>query len=604
MRKLLFSSLVVAVACASMGVSCHGTKLFIDSPAQGDFVNAASVTVSGHLTKSSGWALTVNGNPVPIQSDGTWSTVVPLDANAIFNPILAEATRDDLLRRQRVVVVAGDSRADGAYSEKSVALRLNDSGLNQLENVVSSLVNLDLASLLPPGTQVITNYCVATLFGACIGDEDVVIASPAPSFASYGVNVDSMAGYVAGDVQVNTVVVYTNLNGSGVAPSCGLKLTADVVNILGDYTLAPDSSDPNYIDVNLIGQPGVSFSNFNSEFTSGICDFPLIGDLIALIIGDVQPIVVNGLRDFLSDPDGSGPLDSPIADGIETALANISIAGPIGQSLGAILDAPLFTVNADNDGVTLGADSSFVADCTPPPGAPDLLASYHVDEAFPTLGATTPVGGLPYDLGMAISTSAFNQLLRAQVECGLLLTSLTELSLDGGPPQPLTAGLLAPFLPSFNYFDPATPLRIDIQPTLAPIVTGAPGPAGELADLHIAGLTVTLVVDGLEQVLLRGQVDTEVGLNLDVGAGSMSFLLTPPAAGDVHVSITDNTLGANVGLLENFVLPGVVAALLPDLAGSLGQFPLPSFLGFDLSGVEVSRSGQFMSLFTDLTPAP
>ena len=43
---------------------------------------------------------------------------------------------------------------------------------------------------------------------------------------------------------------------------------------------------------------------------------------------------------------------------------------------------------------------------------------------------------------------------------------------------------------------------------------------------------------------------------------------------------------------------------LPSLADSLGSFPLPTFLGLQLLGVEVERQGQFLSLFLDLVPAP
>jgi len=48
----------------------------------------------------------------------------------------------------------------------------------------------------------------------------------------------------------------------------------------------------------------------------------------------------------------------------------------------------------------------------------------------------------------------------------------------------------------------------------------------------------------------------------------------------------------------------VIPDLFPDLASSLASFPLPSFLGLDLSLVEISRNGEFMSIFADLTPAP
>jgi hypothetical protein len=49
----------------------------------------------------------------------------------------------------------------------------------------------------------------------------------------------------------------------------------------------------------------------------------------------------------------------------------------------------------------------------------------------------------------------------------------------------------------------------------------------------------------------------------------------------------------------------VVAPLLfPSLADSLGTFPLPGFLGLQLSLVEIGKLGEYMSLFVNLTPAP
>lgn len=98
-------------------------------------------------------------------------------------------------------------------------------------------------------------------------------------------------------------------------------------------------------------------------------------------------------------------------------------------------------VDEDPTGLTIGTDARITASL-PAPGAPDLFASYHVDEVFPTFPTATPLGGVPYELGLSIGTSAFNQLLKAEVESGLLATTITTLDLGAGP-VPLTAGLLS-----------------------------------------------------------------------------------------------------------------------------------------------------------------
>ncbi len=154
-------------------------------------------------------------------------------------------------------------------------------------------------------------------------------------------------------------------------------------------------------------------------------------------------------------------------------------------------------------------------------------------------------------------------------------------------------------------FPPATPFRIDVRPTLAPVVTGTPGPAGELATLKMAQLIVTVVRDDASQaVVLQGAVDADMGMNLEFNAGALGFLLTPPELDDITVAVLLNPLGVDVVSLETGILPPLIAELIPDLAGSLSSFPLPEFLGLNLQGVEISRTGEFMSLYANLVPAP
>jgi hypothetical protein len=48
----------------------------------------------------------------------------------------------------------------------------------------------------------------------------------------------------------------------------------------------------------------------------------------------------------------------------------------------------------------------------------------------------------------------------------------------------------------------------------------------------------------------------------------------------------------------------LVPELFPTLAGSLGSFPIPTFLGFELSPVEAGKAGDFLAIYADLVPAP
>jgi hypothetical protein len=599
----------------TLGAWCgNPATITITSPAHGTFSTAASISVTGTVANVNlaNSEVRVNGAVVPLVGSN-FSLSMPLSASALLNPIYAEVRNlatGQVLARTRHEVIFGNSVADGAFSLNGVALRLGDTGLDQLEPIIAGGVTINPATLLPVGSVVVSNYCaIPGPFGSCLGRITARVANPPPSITGFAIDTDSMTNFVRGDVDVANLRIQLDLDGSGIAPDCGLRLQAANTQILGDYALSPASPDPSNVDVNLIGSTSVSFTAFSQTFTSGLCDFPLIGDLIQLIVGNVEPTVVSGFQDALKDPDGGGPLDAPVADAIEVALADISITGPIGEALQVNFESPLFAVTEDNAGVTLGSDARITSaigggpgQCTPPFGTPNLNASYHVSESFPAFGANTP-GGLPYHIGIAISTSAFNQLLKAQIECGLLRTSLTEIDLGTGL-QPITAGTLVLFIPTLSGFDPATPMRIELAPTLAPFMTGNPGPGGELGELRIPQLEMAVHIDdgahpGNSGLIIKGTIDAKAGLDLAFDDVTSSLVFAVGSVSDIQIAFLRNNVNANeanVISVLNFLLPD----LLPALGDGLGSFPLPEFFGLALEGVEVTRTGQFYSLYANL----
>jgi hypothetical protein len=624
----LFGLLVVATAFIG-NQGCLPLQppptLTITSPAHGAFVPEPSVTLAGAFSgvSASNAEIRVNGVPAQVNADRTWSVSLPLAPGRIMHPLEAvlrvSSTGRDVVRR-RILVHHGESRADGAFSEQSVALRLSDPGLDQVEPLIEAGVDLDLPTLLPPGSVVIHDYCALRdpFFGFCVGWVTARVAGdPAPEISGFTIDVDSQPGYAFGDIEVQGLRIDLALDGSGLAPDCGWHFEADVTPILGDYALRRDAADPAKVDVNLLGAPVVSFVGFDDEPTWGLCDFPLIGDLIQLIVGDLEPTVRDGFVDFLSDPDGGGAADAPVADSIEEALADISIAGPISGSLGVMLEAPLFEipglwdgVGEDADGLTLGSDTRITSSegtgpgqCTRPAGAPDLAASYHVPEPFPVFGPLTP-GGLPYHLGLGISTSAFNQLLKAQVECGLLLTSLTQIDLGFGP-VPLTAGVLGLVIPAFGGLSPGLALRLDLRPSLAPLLSGSSGPGGEIGEIQVPHLVAEIREANTNHLWLALSLDFTAGLGIafDGAASALVFSVESVSADDITLAVTHNPLAIDVVSLQTG-LPPLLEPLLPTLGAGLGAFPLPAFLGLALQSVELSRTGQFLTLYANLAPAP
>ena len=116
---------------------------------------------------------------------------------------------------------------------------------------------------------------------------------------------------------------------------------------------------------------------------------------------------------------------------------------------------------------------------------------------------------------------------------------------------------------------------------------------------------MTIVEPGPETVWLSGALDTRLGLNLAFlpdGSG-LDITVAQPLPADLSIAVIQNPLGANETQVET-VLPALVRPLVPQLAGALAGFPLPQFFGLSLQGVEVSRNGQFLSLFANLVQAP
>ncbi len=241
------------------------------------------------------------------------------------------ANGDDV--HDRIVVIDGQSVADGAYSPQSVAMRINDSGPRFARAAGAGLAagQLDLATLLPPGT-VLIDECFISVIG-CWGSAQVTIANPPPSFSKLHARASTRKpNSVFGDIRIHNLRVDVDINGSGLVPNCGLRLTATQLSLTGNYALEPAGESASDIDVNLIRadrrrvhrasttrSPPASATRRSSATSSRPC------------CPTSSRSTTDGIRGFLSDPDGAGPQDSPIAAAIQTTLAGISISGPIGS---------------------------------------------------------------------------------------------------------------------------------------------------------------------------------------------------------------------------------------------------------------------------------
>jgi hypothetical protein len=554
--------------------------------------------------------VTFNGTPISL-SGNNFSVSMALSSGAIFNPAVAELSvaATGYKVRDRRVIIRGQSVADGALSPQSIAERLNDSAIAKLIPILKSQVPLDqaaLRALLHPPQTFPVNECLISTFLGCAGGVNSYTINDIQT-TGFDTTIDSQSGFVDVFAYLDNVRVDGVFDGYGLVPDCPLTITASRVDVLTDQQFSPCSSatcpapnnDASNINVNqcLSGctyndPPDVNFQNFNWSLGGG-ADCAIVESLARTSANNtVRNRVHDDLVDYLDDPDGSGAGDAPIAGGLQSALAGLSITGSIGDALGVQLDEQLFQIAEDVNGITMGNDSRVLA-VTHPPGAPDFSASLHIPEAFPSFGNTTPVNHLPYHMAIGFGASAFNQLLKALTESGLLNLDLTELS-----GVPITSDLLAAFVPEFGTLPSGTALKVVIAPTIAPALTGNLGRHGELEDLKISHLLVSIKSAAGATLYIQLAADAEAGITpvYVAATNEIQFNISTIDTSSVQTVILSNAIGADEESLQG-LMPLLIQQALPLLSGGLGAFPLPTIFGLKPAGVEISRNGQMMTVF-------
>ena len=596
------------------GSTCDPITVALTAPTHGVFTQASNIVASGQIVANpiGDVALTVNGTNVGINPDGSFSTTVALSSLAIFNGVRAEVTQlsTGFTVRDRRVVIVGPSVGMGAQVDQAVGLRLTDTGFDEFEPSLVDLVDFDIGTLLPNGTEVIGNICVQDSFLGCIARIRRAVVT-GTSLGGFSLDVNSQNNFVAGDIALLNLSVdlRVDLTITFVDTTCDLfNISASSTNIFGDYALKPDLPSPPLpvVEVDQIGGVNVVFSNFDDNVDCGGIGF--LTFLVNLAKGNIQSTVKTAFEDFLDDPDGTGPQDAPIAQAIEDALDAIEITGPIGSGFGVDLSTPVFNVPEDTAGVTI-ASHSIMSTLNPAPGAPTYAETLVIPSTFPTsqLASGTTPGGLVYDLAISISDSAFNQILASQVESGLLAASITEIALNpGDPPLPLTAGLLSFIFPEFAALPPALPLTLKISPTLAPAVTGNTGAAGEVSELAISHLLIDLVSGPVGSETLHARLATDMLTAFDLTvdpSGAIVPALSEPNPANVGVTLLDNPLCLQESQVQA-VIPQLLVPLVPSFSSLLAPIPLPEFFGLQPTPIEISRVGDHAGVFMSVVAAP
>lgn len=605
------------LALGLLAAACDYRSEYIAQPS-GLIVDTPTATVTGQVPAEAvaGGTLVVNGVTATWLEDGTWTAEIPMDTGTYVTPVTAVYTSPDNHKYiQESTLIYGEKIDDGEFSPNGVGMLFTNGGLAGLGPVINSLAggSFDISALILAQDPLIPPTSAGA--GVTITGKAYEAGAESVSLAT-----TSTASGVKTPITVKNLYLGLDLTLSGlISGPCKLEIEVPTTTIDATFDLAPAGDK---VDVNMAGDPTVTLTGVSYEFISGVCDpsTPLLGSIInSQAGGAIEGSIKGGFTTQLKDPDGSGPNDSPIADAIETALGNISIAGSVGEAVKANLDAPFTSISESGTGIDFRANADFFTtfgtgptDCQPPAGAPDFTSSYHVPGTYPGLGATTPTGGVSYGLGLVISTSAFDQLLSAMTECGLLNQDLTEIAL-GGNTLPVSSSVLSLLVPEFGTKLPAnTPMLIRLDPQAAPFLTdAASGPGDTPAEMFLADMRIEFIqpftdaTGAHEKLWLSLSVDAPLGFQLafDEAAGQLAPTITPPTGDQVTTRAHVNDIGTNEANIET-VFSQLFPNFVSSLGASFGAFPLPSFLGLDLQVLEVARHGDYYTLYSNLNPAP
>jgi hypothetical protein len=598
--------------------ACVQPSIKITSPPHGLFVSAGSsgVVVTGSLTDVDPADASIAVNGVPAQIDAaakTFSATVPFGAQRLFEPIVAELTRVSTGERlrDRIVVIRDLDIPETVAVEDAVALRIRQSGLDDLAPVVTALLEpqLDLATLLPQEPVESDGATVA------------ILDDPPAHLGGVTIAFDTVPNAIDVTAVLDDIFIAARIDKSTIPQlHCTIGVSLTSLTVKTRQQLEPGGTSGETIAVQ---QVAVSSGSEVLVTASGLastadCSGPGLFDGLKekKVRELIQTSLVEAISGFLADPDGAGgPEPAPISAAVETQLAGLDLGRITVPGLRSVIDAR-FAAITEQDTVV---DATFDVDVDPKkielpsarlaaPSAvfkpdPNLSGSLRVLGPLPTL-----TSGVRHDMAIGLSCSGLNRMLMAETEARRFQVVVDEVT-SGGGTTPLTASTFAA-IPQFASLPPDTPIRARIKSTLAPVLTGKAGPHGELLEVQVAHVVVSIVKlvtnqqgQTSETELLKLAIDARAGVNLAVSGGVMSATLGTLQPADITITVLANPIGADASLLETFG-PIILAGELPEIVGTAASFPLPSLLDLTLKGSSIQRQNGYLVLFTSLVPAP
>ena len=529
-------------------------QLLLSEPGRGARVTGPTLTVAGQVHNATSPTVTVDGEPVDVDPDGSFSIDLPVEPGLFTLETLVEDANG---RAQDLRAALVDADADEtAPVEEAVQVVVSRQGFAELGKLITpALANLDIGSLLGQG-------------GAALGD---------------GVEVRS--------------ITYDRVE-VALAPEAGalelrLRLYGLRIEIVGevDLLVAPvrlsgsASSNPAEIIARLALEVtpagGLDIQIANAE--AALHDFELDLDGVP---GFIEDLVDNLVREFAEDKIGEAIRDFVVPKLFDPNALSREIE-VLGTSLK--LDLQLRDIALDPWAMTI-----------------DVAAAAEASEVVHAGGAVRPFGGQPTrgadadatDLDLALGADFVSRILHAAWAGGVLDFSLEEGAGVELPIQ-LTVGVLANALgEAARGIDPTESLLLRTRALLPPVASVVPGDHPLVVEIGDLMLELATIDEPLVSVAL--QLTMSVGLSTDENGD-----LQPDIQVDTRADVAETPRGrVEDAMLENQI--GAFAALLPTaLAGDAaagGDDPLPVAIPLAGARFEADPLAPFLHMLVDLGP--
>jgi len=558
------------------------------SPDRGYITVSTGVTLLGQVIENESAIsdFSINGMSVATDPEGNFIHVIS-SLEYGLNIIEAEARDEfDNYCRATISVLRGNLLPDDSVVEDAMGVRINQGGLDQIEQVAGEFIaDFDFDALLDPylplemGEPGDTLYIYADLTNVAFGTPVIDLI---PQWGGLNLQVTIPDVDIDGYVDVSI--------GGGDPTRYTLEITGPSITAGANVLVSVDE-----------GALSVSVEGFSLDLTN----------VTVLINGYDNPALV-AMIEMIINQMLTELLEEELPALIEELLGSLDLTFEE-TILGVTYTFNLEFASVDFgvDGGTIWLDGQVLTD-TVDPNTRDLDGSLLSPGATPIMDIYTPGGHVLYGFGAAIGDEFLNQALYQFFRSGLLTLHINnEWAQDHGFAWDLTTTDLALFLPGLADLYPDTPLEFWLDPQLPPVIVyDAGGPVDALnVELQLGDLLMDLKVvpeEGDPVTALGIAVSVKIPLELNVNPDTQTLEITfgtPVVCVDIYES---QFIFFPYHLLEELI-PLVVELALPLLSDFIDEIPIPIIQGFTLNVVETSVFGyysDFLGLFGDLVLVP